>query len=59
MKLGVYLFPTIMLAYLGWIVVRETREAIRWHKLAQRISQIGKPPIHHQLTETDFRERRR
>lgn len=58
MKLAVYVFPTIMLVFIGFLAYRESREATRRWRLAQRISRIGRSP-HHLLTENDFRERRR
>lgn len=62
MKIGVYVFPVLMLVFVGWIVVRELPAVRRRWKLEQRIGQIGIDQAHGQveiITAAVLSERRR
>ena len=62
MKLGVYLFPVLMLTFVTYLAIRETRETARRWRLERRIGQIGIDQAHGQveiITAAVLSERRR
>ena len=62
MKLGVYLCPALMLAFVAYLAIRETRETARRWRLERRIGEIGRDQargVVERITAADLSERRR
>ena len=60
--MSVYLFPALMLAFVAYLAIRETRETAKRWRLERRIGQIGIDQAHGQveiITAAMLSERRR
>ena len=60
--MSVYLFPALMLAFVAYLAIRETRETARRWRLERRIGEIGIDAAHGQveiITAAMLSERRR